>query len=130
VRALQAAGRPLRYDGPVDDATLASAYAACAFTVYPSLLEGFGLPVLESLAHGKPCVCSAHGALGEAARGGGCLALAAVDAPSLAAAIGRLLAAPEELAALATVAHRRPIRPWGDYARELVAWIATLPRKG
>ena len=34
------------------------------FTVYPSLIEGFGLPVLESLRHGKPCVCSARGALG------------------------------------------------------------------
>ena len=68
IRALQAMGRPLCYDGPVDDATLEAAYAGCAFTVYPSLIEGFGLPVLESLARGKPCVCSGQGALGESAR--------------------------------------------------------------
>ena len=73
IRALQAMGRPLCYDGPVDDATLEAAYAGCAFTVYPSLIEGFGLPVLESLARGKPCVCSGQGALGESARGGGCV---------------------------------------------------------
>ena len=36
VQALQAAGRPLRYDGPATDAVLESAYATCAFTVYPS----------------------------------------------------------------------------------------------
>ncbi|MEO5961239.1 MAG: glycosyltransferase, partial [Opitutaceae bacterium] len=62
VRALQARGHPLRYDGPVSDAALESAYAACTFTVYPSLCEGFGLPVIESLARGKPCICSARGA--------------------------------------------------------------------
>ena len=54
VRAIQKAGWPLRYDGPVDDDTVTAAYRECQFTVYPSLLEGFGLPVLESLALGKP----------------------------------------------------------------------------
>ncbi len=73
LHALQSAGRPIRYNGPASDADLAAAYAACTFTVYPSLIEGFGLPVLESLARGKPCVCSARGALGEAAEGGGVL---------------------------------------------------------
>ena len=129
VRALQAAGRPLRYDGPASDADLAAAYDTCAFTVYPSLIEGFGLPVLESLARGKPCVCSARGALGEAARDGGCVALESVDAPSLAAAISCLLSAPAELAALAAAARARRLRTWSDYARDLATWIATLSRR-
>lgn len=129
LRTLQAAGRPLHYDGPATDAALASAYAACAFTVYPSLIEGFGLPVIESLAHGKPCVCSARGALGESARGGGCLALASVDAPSLAAAVGRLLAAPAELASLAAAARARRFRTWPDYAAALTGWMRTVPRR-
>lgn len=129
IRALQAAGRPLRYDGPVSDAALAAAYAACVFTVYPSLMEGFGLPVLESLSYGKPCVCSASGALGESTRGGGCIALAAVDAASLAAAIHRLLSAPAELAALAVAARARRFRTWADYTRDLTAWLPTLPRR-
>ena len=34
IRALQAQGRPLRYDGPVDEAVLARAYATCDFTVF------------------------------------------------------------------------------------------------
>lgn len=129
IRALQAAGRPLRYDGPVTDAALVAAYADCAFTVYPSLIEGFGLPVLESLAHGKPCVCSARGALGEAAKGGGCVALDAVDAPHLAAAINRLLTAPNDLPVLSAAARARPFRSWSDYRRELDAWLPTLPRR-
>ena len=129
LHTLQAAGRPLRYDGPLSDAAVDTAYAACSFTVYPSLMEGFGLPVFESLAHGKPCVCSARGALGEATLGGGCVALDAVDATSLASAIGRLLATPGEIATLAAAARARKIRPWGDYAAELTAWIRSLPSR-
>lgn len=129
VHALQAAGRPLRYSGPVTDADLAAAYAACDFTVYPSLIEGFGLPVLESLARGKPCICSAHGALGEAARDGGCILLDRVDVPSLATALARLLSTPAELTALATAARARRFRSWADYAGDIAAWLATLPRR-
>ncbi|HXC01650.1 MAG TPA: glycosyltransferase [Opitutaceae bacterium] len=129
IAALKVAGRPLRYSGPVDDATVATAYDACQFTVYPSLMEGFGLPVLESLAHGKPCVCSSRGALGEAARDGGCVTLDSMDADSLAAAILRLLQNPSALAALAEAARARTFRSWPDYAAELAAWMTTLPRR-
>ena len=129
IHALQAAGRPLSYVGPVNDATLAAAYATCAFTVYPSLIEGFGLPVWESLVRGKPCICSAHGALGEAARDGGCIALEHVDAPALAAAVSRLLTTPTELAALAGAAQARTFRTWRDYARDVATWLPTLSRR-
>ncbi len=129
IAALKSCGRPLVYDGPADDAGLQAAYRSCAFTVYPSLIEGFGLPVLESLQHGKPCVCSGQGALGESARGGGCLTLPAADASSLATTIRRLLQNPAELAALATQARARTFKLWPDYARELTAWMATLSRR-
>lgn len=126
IQALQAAGHPLRYEGSVDEVTLEAAYATCAFTVYPSLIEGFGLPVLESVAWGKPCICSNRGALGESARGGGCLALDEVTPGALADAINRLLHEPARLAALADAAQRRPLRSWSDYTSDLLAWIATL----
>ena len=129
VRALQAAGRPLRYDGPLGESAVAAAYADCAFTVYPSIVEGFGLPVIESLAHGKPCICSGRGALEETARGGGCVALEAVDAASLAAAIATLLGSHEKLAKLASEARWRKFRQWPDYAADLSAWLRELPRR-
>lgn len=126
---LRRAGRPLHHHDTADDAELHAAYAQAAFTVYPSLIEGFGLPVLESLQHGKPCICSSQGALGESLRGGGCLGLPAVDAAGLAGAIRRLLQNPAELAALAAQARARKFKAWPDYARELTAWMATLPRR-
>ena len=130
IAALQQVGRPLIYVGSVAEAELRSAYARCAFTVYPSLIEGFGLPVFESLSYGKPCICSGHGALGEAARGGGGgVGLDQIDAASLAAAIRRLLENPNELAALAAAARARPFRSWSDYARDLTSWMDALPRR-
>jgi glycosyltransferase involved in cell wall biosynthesis len=126
IAELQGAGLPLRYDGPVDDAELERAYAACAFTVYPSLAEGFGLPVIESVARGKACICLGRGALGEAAEGGGCVALDSVDAPALAGAMARLLSDSSEIARLEAEARARKFKSWTDYVRELAAWIGGL----
>jgi glycosyltransferase involved in cell wall biosynthesis len=113
----------------VPEAELHAAYRACSFTVYPSIIEGFGMPVLESLHYGKPCVCSGLGALGESAHDGGCVPLATVDAASLAATLRRLLTQPAELAALAAAARARPLKTWPDYAAEFTAWMQTLPRR-
>jgi glycosyltransferase involved in cell wall biosynthesis len=128
IQALQAAGYPLTYHGPVDDAALAAAYAACTFTVYPSLMEGFGLPVQESIAYGKPCICSKHGALGESAQGGGCQALDQVDAPHLAMAIDQWLCSPASLEAAVQETHRRHFKTWQNSADELISWLRDLPR--
>lgn len=129
VRELQAAGLPLVHECGAGDPAVAAAYAACAFTVYPSRVEGFGLPVLESLAHGKPCVCAGRGALGETARGGGCLTVDDPGPAELSAALRTLLTDPGRLAALATAARARPIRRWAEHAADLVAWQGGLVRR-
>jgi glycosyltransferase involved in cell wall biosynthesis len=49
----------------LSDTELAEAYRRCLFTVYPSSYEGWGLPVAESLAHGKFCVSSDRTSLPE-----------------------------------------------------------------
>lgn len=130
INRLQQAGRPLIFNGSVSEAALHEAYRSCAFTVYPSLIEGFGMPVLESLQHGKPCVCSGRGALGESAHGGGCVPLDSVDAGTLAATIRRLLQNSAELTALATAARTRHLKDWPEYTAEFTAWMHTLPRRG
>ena len=125
---LRASGRPLRHDGPVDDATLEAAYRECSFTVYPSLAEGFGLPVAESLARGRPCLCRTDGALGEIARGGGCIGLGAAGPSEIADAIAGLLASPSTLASLSAEARGRQFKAWSAYASELLAWMGSLRR--
>ncbi len=51
----------------VSDAHLKLLYSRCLFTVSPSLYEGWGLPIGESLAAGKICVCSDRASLPEVA---------------------------------------------------------------
>ncbi|HEY1941195.1 MAG TPA: glycosyltransferase [Roseiarcus sp.] len=55
----------------ISDDELASLYRNCAFTIYPSSYEGWGLPVTESFSHGKACLAANISSLPEA---GGVLA--------------------------------------------------------
>ena len=89
--ALRRAGRPVRWKRHINDEDLVAAYDACAFTVFPSLVEGFGLPIIESLCRARPCICGDNGALGERARDGGCLTVDQTSAFDLAEAMQRLL---------------------------------------
>jgi alpha-1,3-rhamnosyl/mannosyltransferase len=53
--------------GYVDEETLACLYSGAAAFVYPSIYEGFGLPVLEAMACGCPVLCSNSTSLPEVA---------------------------------------------------------------
>ena len=55
--ALERSGSVI-HTGYVADEDLPALYSGCAFSVYPSLYEGFGLPVLESMKCGRFCLTS------------------------------------------------------------------------
>jgi alpha-1,3-rhamnosyl/mannosyltransferase len=57
----------VRYLGHVDEPTLSALYESARVLAFPSLYEGFGLPLLEAMAHGLPAVVGATGALPELA---------------------------------------------------------------
>ncbi|ODM45866.1 hypothetical protein A9320_27145 [Ruegeria sp. PBVC088] len=61
--------RAIRILTDVDDEALGVLYETCRFTLYPSHYEGWGLPVVESLNHGKPCLTSDAPSIVEAAQG-------------------------------------------------------------
>ena len=126
IAELKAKARPLNYAGAASDAAKEEAYQACTFSVYPSIAEGYGLPVAESVARGKPCVCLTSGALGEVAFEGGCLTLNSVDKDSLSNAIERLLTTPSLLTLLSEQARERPIRTWSQYVLEVTTWLKEI----
>jgi glycosyltransferase involved in cell wall biosynthesis len=120
---LQAKGRPISWLKHVDDHTLLRAYRECHFTVYPSLGEGFGLPIIESLSHGKPCICGRNGALGEIATAGGCLLVDQTNVAELAHAMRQLVNDKETHSSLASNARERRFRSWSEYGTTLVDYL-------
>ena len=118
VERLAKRGRSVKWLRHVSDKVLHEAYRDCSFTVYPSIREGFGLPILESLWHGRPCVCGDNGAIAEVARGGGCLMMKSSDVNSLAAAMRELLTNETTYRRLFTEACDRTFRSWDDYTND------------
>lgn len=107
----------IRWLGVVDDETLGRLYAESSFTVYPSTLEGFGMPVLESIWHGRPCLCSNRGVTSELAVGGGCLTVD-VNSSDLEAGIVRLIEDRDLRNRLSMEAAARKLKSWDEYVRD------------
>src|ERR1700716_3195094 len=80
----------VRYLGHVDEPTLAALYESASVLAFPSLYEGFGLPLLEAMAHGVPAVVGSAGALPELALGAA-IAVKPDDVDAIAGALERLL---------------------------------------
>ena len=93
-------GDDVRILGWVEQAELESLYRAATGLVFPSLYEGFGLPVLEAMARGLPVACSNRSSLPEVA-GDAAILFDPEDTAAIAAAIERLLADPAERERLA-----------------------------
>jgi glycosyltransferase involved in cell wall biosynthesis len=82
--------RVVRFTGFVPEAELAALYAGAVVFAYPSLYEGFGLPILEAMACGTPVVTANRSSLPEVA-GDAALLVDPLDPTALADALGRVL---------------------------------------
>ena len=100
----------------VSDVQLTMLYRACAFVLFPSLYEGFGLPLAEALSYGKLCVTTDAGALAEIG-GDLVMRLDAKDTLAWSRAIGRFMTSPAEIEGWETRV-RKTYRPttWDDAA--------------
>lgn len=122
---LQAAGRPVETISAATDALLWGGYQLARFTVFPSINEGYGLPVAESLVSGTPVVTSGYGTMKEIAdAGGGALLVDPRDDDSLTDAMRRLLVDDELRAELSAQASARRVRTWDEYAAQTWALLS------
>ncbi|MDY0911422.1 glycosyltransferase [Rathayibacter festucae] len=116
---LQAEGREVSSFSAITDELLWSAYRLARFTVFPSLNEGFGLPVAESLAVGTPVLTASYGSMAEIASQGGAVGVDSRDDHDIAAGMRSLLVDDELVARLRTEALARDNSSWAEYADEL-----------
>jgi len=113
----------------LSDEELDEAYRGCMFTIFPSLCEGWGLPIAESLAHGKFCLASNRTSIPEV--GGGLIDyFDPSDADDVLAKVERLLFEPGYLAAR-EARLRAEYRPctWADCAHSLVLKLNPVAAK-
>jgi glycosyltransferase involved in cell wall biosynthesis len=116
---LRSLGRPLSVRRAVSEQELDRAYSSALFTVFPSLHEGYGLPVAESLAHGTPVITSNFGSTAEIGLGGGAVLVDPRDDAALIDAMRLLLTDQRTVERLRSEIAGRRVRTWQDYADEL-----------
>ena len=114
-------GDDVRFLGWVSGAELEGLYALASVFVFPSLYEGFGLPVLEAMRRGVPVACSNRSSLPEVA-GHAALLFDPEDPRAITAAIERLLRDPAEAQRLRSAGREQAARfTWAATARATVA---------
>ena len=91
-------GGHVQFLGFVNAADLAALYVAATVFAYPSLQEGFGLPVAEAMSYGTPVLTSAHGATAEVA-GGAAVLVDPEDPAAIGAGLQRAFADADSLRA-------------------------------
>ncbi|TFD55486.1 glycosyltransferase family 1 protein [Cryobacterium sp. Hh7] len=119
VRQLKRLNRKVEVLRGVNDAVLIASYREARFSLFPSLHEGYGLPVAESIALATPVLTSNYGSTAEIAVDGGCLAVDPRDDDAITDAMRIMLTDDAVLARLRAEIVERSTRNWDDYADEL-----------
>jgi glycosyltransferase involved in cell wall biosynthesis len=102
---------------------ISAAYTDATFSVFISKYEGFGLPIIESLQNGVPCLTGNHGSLKEVAEGGGCVMVDVNDDQAIADGIIKLTSHNEMTNDLRSQISKRKFRNWDNYATDIVQYI-------
>ena len=111
----------VRLLGKVPDEALPAIYQGATLFLYPTLYEGFGLPVVEAMASGIPVITSNTSALREIGEGSAQL-VNPLDVEALARAIAHSMADPEHRASLVELGRRRAREfTWDRAARRTLA---------
>lgn len=111
-------GDRLRSLGTVSENDLRALYAGASLFAFPSVHEGFGLPVLEAMVQGAPVVCSDIASLAEVA-GGAAVLVPPSDVEGWARAIGEVAGDAGRREAMIAAGHRWAAQfSWDRTARE------------
>jgi glycosyltransferase involved in cell wall biosynthesis len=121
---LQEIGRPIRTFTAMPDRLLWASYRAARAVAFPSLNEGFGLPIAEALALGTPVITSKFGSMAEIAASGGAILVDPRDERDISAGIVAMVDGDARYRALKAAASARPGRSWDEYAAETWRFLA------
>ena len=124
MRQLQKAEERFRFHAAIGDSALGRLYASARAVVLPTIAEGCGLPLLEALWRGVPCVCSDLPVLRENADAGGCVVAKVNDLADWREKLRAILTDAALCRRLQTEAMARPLPRWSQTARVLIDALA------
>jgi len=121
IKTLRKKWRGLHFHEAASDKELTALYREARASVFPTIAEGCGLPLLESLWLGVPCICSDLPVLRENADAGGCVPVAPNNFEGWRDALRRVLTDAAHHRELLNGAVARPLPAWADTAQSLLA---------
>ena len=124
IKTLRKTWRGLHYHEAASDAFMAALYGDARASVFPTMAEGCGLPLLESLWLGVPCICSDLPVLRENADAGGCVPVAPNDFEGWREALRRVLTDAAHAQELVQAAVSRALPTWADTAKSLLTRLS------
>lgn len=123
VARLRAMNRPVQVRKRATETQLWASYRLARFSVFPSLVEGYGLPIVESIASGTPVITTGYGSMAEIAADGGAILVDPYDPVRLAAEMRRLLTDDDEIERLRAEVAARRFGSWDDYAQQVWTFL-------
>jgi glycosyltransferase involved in cell wall biosynthesis len=116
-------GHDVRFTGFVPSEDLPALYNLCSVFAFPSIMEGYGLPVIEAMAHGAPVVTS-RGTSTEEVAGGAAVLVDPMDVSSIASGIREALVGRDAWSSRSL--DRAAQVPWSETARLTFAAYSEL----
>ena len=116
-------GHDVRFTGFVPSEDLPALYNLCSVFAFPSVMEGYGLPVIEAMAHGAPVVTS-RGTSTEEVAGGAAVLVDPLDVSSIASGLRDALASRDNWTSRSR--DRAAQVPWSETARLTFAAYSEL----
>lgn len=107
------------------DCCLGKLYSHALFTALPSFVEGFGLPIVESLSYGRPVLTSTATSTGELLSLPGTIGFSHSDTPDLESVLSTLIQDKDLLSNLSMLAdgNKNNLGTWNEYAADLYDFI-------
>ena len=112
-------GYPIEILEKVEDCCLGYLYSVSRFSVYLSEFEGFGLPILESLALRTPVLTSAIGSMLEVSNGGGAIAISPYEITEIKQTLEAFMTNDDLINSLVDQITQRKFNYWDDYSKRI-----------
>lgn len=125
LHSLKSKGFDIEFHMRVSDSILVEWYQKCFFTIFCSITEGFGLPIVESVLFRKPCITTRYGSQAEVANKiGGCLLVDPLDIQDIYNKVKDLLSNKTLYQQKIDETLNAKWHSWNDYANHIFKSIA------